>query len=440
MKEQHYTQHMGPILDQLLAEMGRTIDRESGQYKLLCRELLRASIRVTETNMGRLKDSCQEIDPGAVLEELGIENEPEPIPRLAEPAPDPSHPQQSAPCIALGTLIDEYQERQVQSKRWSEVTIRNHAPKLKALLQILGDRPVNTITIDDMRNYAKVLELLPPGFARLAKYKDLLGLTPDALIGKHKQRMDPTTRREYLNLAKSLFTYAFENQYIDSNPVISGIIPPKKKQARSQRDAFTMEDLNQIFNPDIYLKWSEGKPERFFIPLLLIFTGCRLEEVASLYREDVFQHEGLWCIDINNNNDRKIKNQNAARTVPLHPMIVERFRFPEYVQKVNHERVFPELTPSNFKYGHEFSKRFGYYLRNKAGIKTASKSLNSFRHTVTDYLFKKTVQESLIEELTGRAGKTETRRRYAKGYRIKTLYEECILKLDYEIDLSGLKD
>ena len=46
--------------------------------------------------------------------------------------------------------------------------------------------------------------------------------------------------------------------------------------------------------------------------------------------------------------------------------------------------------------------------------------------------------ESMIEELTGRAGKTETRKRYAKGYRVQNLYEEVVLKLDYEINLSGL--
>ena len=39
---------------------------------------------------------------------------------------------------------------------------------------------------------------------------------------------------------------------------------------------------------------------------------------------------------------------------------------------------------------------------------------------------------------TGRAGKTETSKRYAKGYRVKMLYEEVVLKLDYELELSGL--
>ena len=57
---------------------------------------------------------------------------------------------------------------------------------------------------------------------------------------------------------------------------------------------------------------------------------------------------------------------------------------------------------------------------------------------MTDYLYKALVMESIIEELTGRAGKTETRKRCAKGYSAQTLYEECILKFDYGVDLSGL--
>ena len=49
------------------------------------------------------------------------------------------------------------------------------------------------------------------------------------------------------------------------------------------------------------------------------------------------------------------------------------------------------------------------------------------------------VMESMIEELTGRAAKTETRKWYAKGYRVQTLYKKVVLKLDYEINLSGLR-
>ena len=58
------------------------------------------------------------------------------------------------------------------------------------------------------------------------------------------------------------------------------------------------------------------------------------------------------------------------------------------------------------------SRAFGAYLRNKVKIKDPKKTFHSFRHTVTDTLWKAMVQESIIEELTGRAGKTQTSRRY----------------------------
>lgn len=84
-----------------------------------------------------------------------------------------------------------------------------------------------------------------------------------------------------------------------------------------------MDDLRKIFNPDTYLKWSKHKPERFYIPLILLYTGCRIEEEASLYCEDVLDSDGIWCISINDNNDRTVKNLNAIRTIPLHPVSVD---------------------------------------------------------------------------------------------------------------------
>ena len=202
------------------------------------------------------------------------------------------------------------------------------------------------------------------------------------------------------------------------------------------------EDLAKIFNTDVFLEWSKDIASRFWLPLLALYTGCRLEEIASLYCKDVFEHKNFWCIDINDDNDGKVKNENAIRSIPLHPILVDQFKFLQYVERVRsegHSRVFPELKMVNEKYGHEFSKRFGYYLRKKVGLTNKKKTFHSFRHNVSDHLYKKLVMESLVEELTGRAGKSETRKRYAKGYRVDTIYEECILKLEYQVDLKPLK-
>ena len=225
--------------------------------------------------------------------------------------------------------------------------------------------------MQDARKYAKLLELLPPAFA-LKGYRDLSDLVPRDLEGKHEQTLDITTRREYMNLAKSLFQYAVESEYVGKNPVIPGLIPPKKGNAREQRLPFTMFDLERIFDSKTYPQWAEGHPSRFYIPLLALFTGSRLEEMANLHCEDVFPHEGLWCIEHNLNNGRKLKNKNAVRTIPLHPLIVDEFKFPQYVDSVKsdgHRRVFPELAIANGKY----STIGGRLSAGTSGIKRKSK-------------------------------------------------------------------
>lgn len=358
------------------------------------------------------------------------------------PVPTPSQEKQSP---TLKEAIEEYKKRQLELNKWKPNTVRNYQPKIDAMIQVFGDRPVNQITTNDARKLAKLLDMLPPGFSRKKEYKDISDLNPKDLKGKHDKTMDVTTRRGYLIFARQVLSFAEENEWVIKNPVISGIIPGKKENPRAQRLPFEdPDDLAKIFSSDLFLEWSKDHPSRFWIPLLALYTGCRLEEIASLYCEDVFLHEGLLCIEINDNHDRTVKNKNAIRTIPLHPFLVEQLKFPQYVAQIKaqgHDRVFPDLTKENYKYGNVLSKRFNYYIR-QVGIKEKKKTFHSFRHNVTNHLMNKPGREhmeTLVEELSGRAGKTETRRTYFKGYRADVLYKQCISKIKYEVDLSHLK-
>ena len=125
-----------------------------------------------------------------------------------------------------------------------------------------------------------------------------------------------------MNLAKSLFQYALDNEYLDKNPVIAGLIPPKKGNQREQRLPFTASDLKRIFAPETFDKWVNYgggfHPERYWLPKLALWTGGRLEELASLHCCDVIQVGDIWSLDHNFNNGRQLKNENAVRTIPLH--------------------------------------------------------------------------------------------------------------------------
>lgn len=262
-----------------------------------------------------------------------------------------------------------------------------------------------------------------------------------ALKGKHDQTIDLTTIREYMVLTRALFQYAVDKEYLEKNPVLKRMVPDKKKRKKEQRLPFTADDLELIFNVSTYLNFTNPRPALFWLPILGLYTGCRIEELCQLYCDDVKKVDGIWCLDINDDNDKQLKNEPSERIVPLHPFLVEEFGFHKYVAKVRrgkHQRVFYGESKRSNKYGHYVSCRFGDYKK-KLGF-DEKKVFHSFRHNFTDLLYKNEVMETMIEEITGRAGKTETSKRYAKGYRIKTLYEEAILKLDYGIDLTHLKE
>lgn len=413
---------VGHRVNDILEKEGIHLDPESMEYRTFCREFLKAFIDMLDVEKERT---------------IGIYRKDEPT---REPTPEP---EPDLPLVTLEQLIAEYKEERVKKGRWSKGTIRNYQPYINGLTQYLGaDTNIRTITRPMMVEYKKLLTALPSGFARLKAFKDgLSGLTPDTVPKcEGRPTLDITTIRAYLQFADSVFSFGVRNGYIESNPS-DGLKPPKKKRAREQRQAFDEADLQKLFDPEQYSRHS--KPYQFWLPILALYTGCRLEELSQLYCEDVQEIDGIWCLDINDSHDKKLKTESSARMVPLHPILTDTLNFPKFVQhqaSKGHQRVFPELKKQSGAYGHYASRWFGRF-KARAGIDTTTnkKVFHSFRHSFTDTLYKALAPESVIEELTGRAGKTETSRRYAKGLRVPDLFEVLVSKLNYPVDLSHLK-
>ena len=87
------------------------------------------------------------------------------------------------------------------------------------------------------------------------------------------------------------------------------------KGAESERKAFTREQVVTI------MAYANALPtaswERWLLSLGVI-TGARIGELCQLTAKDIRQVEGLWCIDINEDEGGKsIKNKHSKRLVPL---------------------------------------------------------------------------------------------------------------------------
>jgi len=92
----------------------------------------------------------------------------------------------------------------------------------------------------------------------------------------------------YLNYASGIWNWAMKNyrERVTINP-FSGLQPPdKKKGADELRDALTVNDLKRMFILSKEFgqdEWGRSNyPHFFYIPLIALFTGCRLEEICQL--------------------------------------------------------------------------------------------------------------------------------------------------------------
>lgn len=76
-------------------------------------------------------------------------------------------------------------------------------------------------------------------------------------------------------------------------------------------------------------EWSRSTPgtliirdERFWLPLIAVFSALRQEEICQLELDDIRQEGGIWYFDINNRPPRQLKNRSAVRFVPVHDELI----------------------------------------------------------------------------------------------------------------------
>ena len=61
---------------------------------------------------------------------------------------------------------------------------------------------------------------------------------------------------------------------------------------------------------------------KFWLPLLALFTGARMEEMCQLRANQVIQVDGVWCLKIAQDYPDQSVKTAEDRIVPLHPFLI----------------------------------------------------------------------------------------------------------------------
>ena len=237
-------------------------------------------------------------------------------------------------------------------------------------------------------------------------------------------------------MLSSIFKWACENDFIPKSPATN--LQIKQKIApHTQRKIYSTEDIIKIFQL-IKSVNKKKNPDRYWLPLMALYSGARQNEMSQLFRDDIIQVDDIWCMNILNLEDddvdetKRVKSIGSHRTVPVHPILIE-LGFIDYVQTCK-KQLWPNLTFNEYNgYAHKFQKWFGDANREKV-TKDKKKSFHSLRHNFIDNLNANMADAFVLKCIDGHSKKGETEARYAKPAKPARMLEE-MKKLNYEFDI-----
>lgn len=235
----------------------------------------------------------------------------------------------------------------------------------------------------------------------------------------------PGTIKAKLALLRALLGVAVDEGWIKSNPAI-GVKTGGQKNARTARLPFTVSEINKIFGS---LPASGAK---YWLPVIGLYTGLRLEEIGQLAPEDIVQeryrdaagkeHKVYVIYATDDSEDKSLKNESSRRRVPVHRSLID-LGFIKFVQSQTGPRLFPELKPDkNGRKTAVFSAWFGRTKRG-LGITDGRKAFHSFRHCFKDYMREVGVAEDVSDALSGHSNGSVSRNYGSGFYPLRPLVE-----------------
>ncbi len=424
----------------LLTKAGMRADFLSPEAQLLRELVRRAALQIAQMERRHLDGNYSKgFDDVAFLE-----------PVVASPVYSPSL--RARQRRTFGDVQQAYLDT-IFRKGQAEKTKDRYRAEIKHILAFFGsETPLATLTKAACEGFAEVIDKLPPNFEDLIRGgADLRSIAGNRL--PNAPVLSYATQEKYLSQLSRFCGWASGHDYIAKN-YADGLMPNGKKPDGSvAKMPFEDHELQRIFRRPIYTGCRDDRHgfsepgdaiirrARYWAPVIGLFSGLRCGEILQLTPSH-FRVSDAGTPFIVLTKDMKLKNKNAEREIPIHPMLVE-IGLLDWVGRRRgraEQTLFPEV-PIN-KYG-DASSCFAKWYRSDLkhfglGDRRPLLSFHSFRHTFKRALDRADVPEEKKDELCGWTRGKKIGRRYGSGLEADVL-AEAVRNVSYGLDLDHLR-
>jgi len=315
---------IAPTVDGLLRTHGLSIEKDSTEYRVFSRLVLSGYMAALKVEGERWREGDERVE-GLTLEETALGGDSQNTESDSRPL-----------AVPVTQVITAYFKENKREPR-TDSQIKSGFDKFMKVIG--GDCPIGAITKEKCRPYKE---------------------------GMATQGLSVASVNKYLHGLSHLLAWAKGQGYLpDSwvNPVDGLRIKKHRGEKRLKRSPFSDEELTAIFDSRDFTKEKDKHPERYWLPLCLLWSGARREEIAQLYLDDVKQVEAVWVFDIKTDEKRGqgLKNEASVRMVPVHSRLIE-LGLLQYVNQTRATgalRLFPRLKHGGNGFGDSVGKESG---------------------------------------------------------------------------------
>lgn len=435
-----------------------TIATDSAEFRLLCVACCLGMADLYEAEARWFEGDFTYRPSNGIFVARGMEYS---APRAGAAAPVALTPTPSTPGSA-DSLMTVFERRMAEKQDMSAKTQHELRTVMRRLTEALGgDPPIAAITQVQMRTFQEALVQMPRRMSRDLHRRPILEIMAMTKDDRTIQRVTPETVRKQIGLLQAFFAWCKRRGYLEKN-FAEGLKPDKSRHLGRKRIDLSTEDLIKVFSSPIYTgcrsaedRATSGdviiKDHYYWIPLLAIFSGGRLEELGSLLLAEVKSDQGILFLDLDiiekdEDSDTKVaadeqmKNDPSLRRVPIHPTILA-CGFAQYVQELRdrgEKRLFPRLRPDKRgKLTSPLSKGLNGLLR-RLGITDRCKVFHSTRHSFKTACRMAGLPEDVHDALTGHSNGSVGR---TYGQMPITTLADAMARINYPgLDLSHLFD
>lgn len=373
--------------------LGVRLDRDSDAYQMLVD-------RLNEARLARLKAEIRRsLGETDVQPDVGL------VGRVRQR--EREHAQPGDTLLDLYSAYADWRCQPGRAKQRPRELFAKDRVAIELLSEFVGgNRAPRSITKDDARAFRDMLRVFPASRGKIANLaRASIDECRQVAERDGLKLLSLTTQAKYLSIISPFFDWlvsdAPQHLAVDAN-VFDGLNPAVEKGA-NRRPSYNAETLNLILGSPLFSTCGGSGREhqvgevavrdhRYWIPLLCLFTGSRISEIAQLRVDDVGERDGVPLIHLR--HDRSLGQRTKGkrtRIAALHEHVLAagfKAYWQAQVDRANADgerSLFPDMrTREGDPVGSETGRWFRRYLE-RIGVKDGADGMgaHSFRHTIT---------------------------------------------------------